>query len=104
MKAMIKFHVSSPYLQLSVLPNYAQCQLKRTTEQIQPGRKGLLKPDAIHVAGLYTWNQLGHRVKKGEKGIRILVPIIGAKRKAQEEAEKDLTRQNVSALIGFSFR
>ena len=36
------------------------------------------KPDATHCAGLYTWNQLGRRVKKGEKGIRILAPIIGA--------------------------
>ncbi len=59
------------------------------------------KPDATHVAGLYTWNQLGRRVKKGEKGIRILAPIIGAKRKPREEAEKDLTRQNVPVLVGF---
>jgi len=59
------------------------------------------KPDATHVAGLYTWNQLGRRVKKAEKGIRILAPITGAKRKAQQEAEKDLTRQNVSVLVGF---
>lgn len=41
------------------------------------------KPDATRVAGLYTWNQLGRRVKKGEKGIRILAPIIGFKRKPQ---------------------
>jgi hypothetical protein len=40
-------------------------------------------------------------VKKGEKGIRILAPIIGAKRRPQEEAEKDLTRQNVPVLVGF---
>jgi hypothetical protein len=59
------------------------------------------KPDATHVAGLYTWNQLGRRVKKAEKGIRILAPIIGVKRKAQEEAENDPTRQNVPVLIGF---
>jgi hypothetical protein len=59
------------------------------------------KPDPIHVAGLYTWNQLGRRVKKGEKDIRILTPIVGAKRKLQEEAEKDLTRQNVPILLGF---
>ena len=59
------------------------------------------KPDATRVAGLYTWNQLGRRVKKGEKGIRILAPIIGVKRKPQEEAEKDLTRQNVPLLVGF---
>jgi len=59
------------------------------------------KPDATHVAGLYAWNQLGRRVKKGEKGIRILAPIIGVKRKPQEEAEKDITKQNVAVLVGF---
>ncbi len=59
------------------------------------------KPDATRVAGMYAWNQLGRRVKKGEKGIRILAPIIGVKRKPQEEAEKDLTKQNVAVLVGF---
>ena len=29
------------------------------------------KPDATRVAGMYAWNQLGRRVKEGEKGIRI---------------------------------
>jgi hypothetical protein len=48
-----------------------------------------------------SWNQLGRRVKKGEKGVRILAPIIGARGKPQEEAEKDLTRQNVPVLVGF---
>ena len=59
------------------------------------------KPDATRVAGMYAWNQLGRRVKKGEKGIRILAPIIGFKRKPQEEAEKDITKQNVAVLVGF---
>lgn len=59
------------------------------------------KPDATRVAGLYAWNQLGRKVKKGEKGIRILAPIIGVRRKAQEEAEKDITEQNVPVLVGF---
>ncbi len=59
------------------------------------------KSDATHVAGMYAWNQLGRRVKKGEKGIRILAPIVGFKRKPQEEAEKDLTKQNVAVLVGF---
>ncbi len=60
----------------------------------------LQKPDATHVAGFYTWNQLGRRVKKGEKGIRILAPIVGVKRQ-KEEAEEDVTRQNVPVLVGF---
>ena len=59
------------------------------------------KPDATRVAGMYAWNQLGRRVKKGEHGIRILAPIIGVKRKSKEEAEKDITKQNVAVLVGF---
>ncbi len=59
------------------------------------------KPDATHVAGLYAWNQLGRRVKKGEKGIQILAPMIGVKRKKDAEAEQDITKQNVPVLVGF---
>ena len=59
------------------------------------------KPDAIRVAGLYAWNQMGRKVKKGEKGIRILAPIIGVRRKKNEEAEKDPTKQNTAGVIGF---
>jgi hypothetical protein len=59
------------------------------------------KPQATRVAGMYAWNQLGRRVKKGEKGIRILAPIIGIKRKPKEEAEKDITKQNMPVLVGF---
>jgi antirestriction protein ArdC len=59
------------------------------------------KPTATRVAGLYAWNQLGRKVKKGEKGIRILAPIIGIKRKRDEEAEKDITKQNIRVLVGF---
>jgi hypothetical protein len=33
-------------------------------------------PTASRVAGMYAWNQLGRRVKKGQKGIRILAPLI----------------------------
>jgi hypothetical protein len=59
------------------------------------------RPNATRVAGLWSWNQLGRKVKKGEKGIRILAPIIGIKRKRDEEAEKDITKQNTSVLVGF---
>ncbi|AEU37582.1 ArdC family protein [Granulicella mallensis] len=59
------------------------------------------RPTATRVAGLYAWNQLGRKVKKGEKGIRILAPIIGIKRKKDEETEKDITRQNTRVLVGF---
>jgi N-terminal domain of anti-restriction factor ArdC len=59
------------------------------------------KPDATCVAGLYAWNQLGRKVKKGERGIRILAPIVGVRRKREEEAEKDITKQNRPVLVGF---
>jgi len=59
------------------------------------------KPHATRVAGLYAWNQLGRKVKRGEKGIRILAPIIGIKRKKDEEAERDITKQNTRILVGF---
>ncbi len=59
------------------------------------------KPDATRVAGLYAWNQLGRKVKKGQKGIRILAPLIGTRRKNDAEAEKDITKQNQPVLVGF---
>jgi antirestriction protein ArdC len=59
------------------------------------------RPTATRVAGMYAWNQLGRRVKKGEKGIRILAPIVGIKRKKDGEAEKDVTKQNTRVLVGF---
>jgi hypothetical protein len=59
------------------------------------------KPSATRVAGMYAWNQLGRRVKKGEKGIRILAPVIGIRRKKDTEAAKDVTRQNEPVLVGF---
>ena len=59
------------------------------------------RPDATRVAGLYAWNQLGRKVKKGEKGIRILAPIIGIKRKRDEEAEEVIAKQNTRVLVGF---
>lgn len=46
-------------------------------------------PDASLVAGFTTWKSLGRHVKKGEKGIRILAPIVaGGKKKDEEKDEK----------------
>jgi len=59
------------------------------------------KPDATRVAGLYAWNQLGRKVRKGEHGIRILAPVIGIKRKKDVEAAKDIRTQNQDVLVGF---
>jgi hypothetical protein len=59
------------------------------------------KPDATRVAGLYAWNQLGRKVMKGQKGIRILAPMIVIRRKKDEEVQKDITKQNQPVLVGF---
>ena len=45
----------------------------------------LQKPNASHVAGFRTWNQLGRYVKKGEKGIVILAPVLRRKEEKNEE-------------------
>ena len=47
------------------------------------------KPDATNVAGLRTWNSLGRFVRRGEKGIFILAPMVGNKRKKDENAEQN---------------
>jgi antirestriction protein ArdC len=56
----------------------------------------LQKPNASHVAGFRTWNQLGRFVKKGEKGIMILAPIVRRKAENSEDDEKES-----SAIAGF---
>ena len=45
------------------------------------------RPDATRVAGYRTWMQLGRRVKRGEKAIRILAPIV-RRTKDEDEDEK----------------
>ena len=59
------------------------------------------RPNATRVAGLYAWNQLGRKVRKGERGIRILAPVVGIRRKKDSEAEKDIRAQNQAVLVGF---
>ncbi len=58
-------------------------------------------PTATKVAGFWTWKNLGRSVKAGQKGIRILAPIVGVRRKKDAEANKDITKQNERALLGF---
>jgi len=58
------------------------------------------KPQATNVAGMWAWNQLGRRVKRGEKGISILAPMIAAKRK-RETQSSDEGRDSKPALLGF---
>jgi hypothetical protein len=42
-------------------------------------------PTAIRVAGFWTWKNLGRSVNAGAKGIRILAPIVGVRRKKDKD-------------------
>jgi hypothetical protein len=55
------------------------------------------KPDARNVAGMWSWNQLGRFVKRGEKGIAILAPMIAKARKNDNNSENT----NRPTLLGF---
>ena len=62
------------------------------------------RPTATHVAGIRTWNELGRFVKKGEKGIQILAPVIGNRRKRPEQEsvqESSQEQKPAPMLIGF---
>jgi len=62
----------------------------------------LQKPDATNVAGLRTWNSLGRFVRRGEKGIFILAPMVGNKRKKNENAEQNEdAKETQPTLYGF---
>ena len=54
-------------------------------------------PTATHVAGFHTWHNLGRFVKKGEKGILILAPVVRAKSQSVEQTETDES----STAVGF---
>ncbi|MGH7743910.1 MAG: ArdC-like ssDNA-binding domain-containing protein [Candidatus Dormibacteria bacterium] len=55
------------------------------------------KPNATHVAGFQAWHKLGRFVKKGEKGILILAPIVRKKAENNGETEPD----EFSVTVGF---
>lgn len=58
------------------------------------------RPTASRVAGFSTWKELGRFVKRGEKGIQILAPIVGHRRtKSDQEQQTDEKPRPV--LIGF---
>jgi hypothetical protein len=54
------------------------------------------KPHASYVAGFRTWNQLGRFVKKSEKGILILAPIV--RRKAENQEDRDETSASIAGF------
>jgi hypothetical protein len=59
------------------------------------------KPQATHVAGMWSWNQLGRRVKRGEKGIAILAPMIAKTRREDQNGDGEADSREQRALLGF---
>ena len=64
------------------------------------------RPTATRVAGYGTWKELGRFVRKGEKGIQILAPMIGFRRRNAEaergiDADADRNTKPQRVLIGF---
>ncbi len=63
------------------------------------------RPTATRVAGIRSWNELGRRVKRGEKGIMIFAPMIGYKRNAtdanQSQQSDARTDKPEPRLVGF---
>jgi antirestriction protein ArdC len=55
------------------------------------------RPNATRVAGFRAWHRLGRYVRKGEKGIVILAPMVGKKKSAGDE----LTEDEQTRLFGF---
>jgi antirestriction protein ArdC len=55
------------------------------------------KPTATHVAGFHAWHKLGRFVKKGEKGMMILAPVVRRKTESKEQNETDES----STAVGF---
>jgi len=58
------------------------------------------RPGATHVAGYHTWHDLGRFVKKGEKGIMILAPMLVKQRDASETLHP-IKKDDVFRLAGF---
>jgi hypothetical protein len=62
------------------------------------------RPTATRVAGFGTWKEMGRFVKHGEKGIQILAPMIGFRRRNAEAAQNtdaDTSTKRPPVLIGF---
>jgi len=59
------------------------------------------KPEATNVAGMWAWNQLGRRVKRGEKGIAILAPMVAKVRKDDAKNSDEADNSGQRTLLGF---
>lgn len=60
------------------------------------------RPNATHVAGFHAWLKFNRFVRKGEKGIVILAPMLGKKKSVETEPrENESSDQDEARLFGF---
>ena len=62
------------------------------------------RPTATRIAGMRTWNELGRKVRRGEKGIMIFAPMIGYMRNPSQgdQSQSDAkTEKPEPRLAGF---
>jgi antirestriction protein ArdC len=62
------------------------------------------RPSATRVAGFYAWKELGRFVKRGEKGIQILAPMVGQRRRKDDtdrNSKQEDKAKPAPVLIGF---
>src|SRR5579864_1770267 len=64
------------------------------------------RPDATHLEGVRSWNDLGRSVRPGEKGIRIFAPSVGIKpenqaQEASKTSRKRKKQEPETQLLGF---
>ena len=61
------------------------------------------KPSATHVAGFHAWHKLGRFVKKGEKGILILAPVVRRKNEKDEHQDTDESSTSIGFRAAYVF-
>ena len=59
---------------------------------------GFQKPDATRVAGFRAWQKLGRHVKRNEKGIAIMAPIVWRRKVTPADDEDEEERKEETAL------
>ena len=61
-------------------------------------------PEATHVAGYRTWQGLGRQVRRGERGIAILAPVVVGEQESDAESEGHERRRAVRGFrVSFVF-
>ena len=62
---------------------------------------GFQKPDATRVAGFRAWQKLGRHVKKNERGIAIMAPIVWRRKFGPEDDEKEQEGRKEETALAF---